>query len=179
MPKVLIVFGSIFGIVLLTVLLSEASFLSEWAKVLIASGSLFSMIGIITLITLLPEVSFLVRSKRWSIVSGTIQSSREEEVTYTGDDISASAYHPAIFYRYEVDGKQYTILERSLFETDNLRLVAEYPVGMKVNVFYNPKKPQESTLKTKYHKIPIDWYLKTIIPLAVGALCFGLAFTLA
>ena len=149
------------------------------AKVLITFGAVSSIIGIITLITLLVEVSFLVRSKKWSVVSGTVQSSRDEEVTYSGDDISVSTYHPSIYYRYEVDGKQYTVLEERLYRIHSRRLVAEYPVGMKVNVFYNPKKPQESTLKTKYNKIPIDWYLKTIIPLAVGALLFGLAFTLA
>ena len=180
MPKVLIVFGLIFGIILLTVLLSEVSFLSQIAKVLIAFGSLFSMIGIITLITLLFEVSFLVRSKRWSVVSGTVQSSREEEVTFTGDYASATACKAAIFCRYEVDGKQYVVFERHLHRTNNVQqLLAEYPVGMKVSVFYNPKKPRESTLKTKYNKIPIDLYLKTVIPLAVGTLLFGLAFTLA
>jgi len=146
---------------------------------LIAFGSVSSIFGIIALIVLLFEVFFLVRSKSWSVVSGTIQSSRGEEVTISGDDISIPTYHPAIFYRYEVDGKQYTILERRLFRTDKLRLVAEYPVGMKVSVFYNPKKPQESILKTKYNKIPIDWYLKTIIPLVVGTILFWLAFTLA
>ena len=179
MAKVLIVFGSIFGIVLLTVLLFEVSFLSQMAKVLIICGSISSIIGIISLIVLLFEVSFLIRSKRWPAVFGTVQSSREEEVTYTGDSVSASAYHPAIFYRYEVDGKQYTSLERHLSQTDDLRLVAEYPVGMRVNVYYNPKKPKESTLKTKYYKIQIDWYLKTIVPLVVGALLFGLALTVA
>ena len=146
---------------------------------LIAFGSVSSIFGIIALIVLLFEVFFLVRSKSWSVVSGTIQSSRGEEVTISGDDISIPTYHPAIFYRYEVDGKQYTILERRLFRTDKLRLVAEYPVGMKVSVFYNPKKPQESILKTKYNKIPIDWYLKTIIPLVVGTILFWLACTLA
>jgi hypothetical protein len=179
MAKVLIVFGSIIVIVLLTVLLFEMSFLSQMAKVLIIFASIFSIIGILSLTALLAEVSFLVRSKRWPVVSGTVQSSSEEEVTYTGDYTSVSAYHPAIFYRYEVDGKQYIILELRLHETNDQQLLAEYPAGMKVSVFYNPKKPKDSTLRTKYNRIQIDWYLKTIIPLAAGALLFGLAFTVA
>jgi len=154
------------------------------AIALILFGSISSIIGLLVLGHILSDMSRFTRSKKWSVVSGTVQSSRVEEVTYTGDDISASAYHPAIYYRYEVNGKEYIIHDRDAFKNcegpiDSGRVVAEYPIGMKVNVFYNPKKPKESTLKTSFNKIPISDYLKTSIPLAVGALLFGLAFTLA
>jgi hypothetical protein len=179
--KLLILLGLISVVVLLAVLWFESSFLSEMAKALIAFGGLFSMIGLFSLAALLSEVSFLSRSKRWPVVSGTVQLSSEEEVTITGDYASATFEKSAIFYRYEVDGKQYIVREQHLDKTKRQlkQILAQYPIGMKVNVFYNPRKPRESTLKTNYNKIPIDLYLKTTVPLALGALFFGLAFTLA
>jgi hypothetical protein len=179
--KLLILLGLISVVVLLGVLWFESSSLSEMAKALIALGVLCSMIGLFSLAALLSEVSFLIRSKRWPVVSGTVQSSSKEDVTITGDYASYTFEKSAMFYRYEVDGKQYIVREQHLDKTNGQlkQILAQYPVGMKVNVFYNPRKPRESTLKTKYNKIPIDLYLKTIIPLAIGALFFGLALTVA
>lgn len=136
----------------------------------IVLGSIFSIFGLYVLCTDLIMISFFIRSKKWPAVPGIIQSSRIEK-----------GYHPAIIYHYEVNGQKYIGRDQYVWDFfdeqyDAQQLVAEYPVGMKVNVFHNPKNPKESTLKTRCNKIPKRDYIMIAIPLVLGALSFFIAF---
>jgi hypothetical protein len=128
----------------------------------------------------LSKRSFFARSKRWPTVCGTIHDSSIRTITGHGDVTDLDFYHPYIYYHYEINGKEYINLDivHSLVSDEGKarQLVTEYKVGMKVSVFYNPKKPKESTLNTSYNKDKIGGYWIIVILLAIGALCFGLAF---
>ncbi|GAB4325228.1 MAG: hypothetical protein Kow0059_21160 [Candidatus Sumerlaeia bacterium] len=63
-------------------------------------------------------------------------------------------YKPVIVYRYDVGGQSY---ESSRFdytaspfnrsEEDAKRIVAQYPPGTPVTVYYNPSYPQQAVLR--------------------------------
>ncbi len=150
----------------------------------IICGSLFSIIGLGILTLLLSRQSFIIRSKKWSTVSGTIQSSRIVEETVKDDNGNPTIYYqPLIVYRYEINGKEYVVrdpvydvIHYNNSQENAEQLMTEYSIGKTVNVFYNPKSPEESTLKTRYNNWHLLFYLIPIILLAIGAIYFWFVF---
>ena len=138
--------------------------------------------GITGFLSLLVNLDIVIRSKRWPNVKGTIQTSQVKIEDKGIDDNGGQIllYRPEILYRYQIENKEFVVREPVYDAVVDLqsaeKWVAKYPTGTQVSVFYNPIKPRESTLKTRYNRIQTSDYLKIIIPLAVGALCFGLAF---
>jgi hypothetical protein len=61
-------------------------------------------------------------------------------------------YRPEILYAFTVDGMQYTGVRRTLFAMNSAdpdspaKVVARYPVGHPVIVYYDPRNPRESIL---------------------------------
>ena len=91
----------------------------------------------------------------WPAVSGTVTSA---------EVIGDRAYRPLVKYDYNVDGSPYSgesDLEIPGFGNQSKRLdvaqklVAEYPVGTSVPVYYNPDNPAESRL---VHHVPWNTY---------------------
>lgn len=62
-------------------------------------------------------------------------------------------YIPEIFYKYEVEGNPYRGNKyRTMGYSDKNRrkiekLVAEYPPGMKIEIYYNPANPKEAAIE--------------------------------
>lgn len=89
-------------------------------------------------------------SASWPTVDGTVlTSSVEHRTDGEGDDI----YSPLVVYRYTVNGRTFTNdTIKQLREAYDSRREAEgitsaYPVGIKVNVHYDPDQPERSVLE--------------------------------
>ncbi|MGB2927003.1 MAG: DUF3592 domain-containing protein [Limnothrix sp.] len=96
-------------------------------------------------------------SKQWPIASGEVQSvSLKPGVSSSKNN---PEYHYTISYVYEVDGQLYQGDRHSLgegttasekFPNENEAIAAaqrDYPVGRKIEVYYNPQKPGVAVLK--------------------------------
>jgi len=94
-------------------------------------------------------------SARWPVASGTVVSS---ELGYeAGKDADGDDYEcwwPDVRYSYSVSGSDF-MGSRVRFgpvkltdENKAKALLAPYPAGAKVDVFYNPANPKDSTLET-------------------------------
>jgi hypothetical protein len=141
--------------------------------------SIFVLVG---LFSGLAHLDFLVRSKRWPFVKGTIQTSRviieDKGTDDNGNPILLC--HPEILYRYQVEEREYIVRDpvygSVYWKQGAEELVAAYPVGKQINVFYNPKKPQESTLK---EGLRTEWLAVLIffsVMVAGSVICFVQAF---
>ncbi|BBB32603.1 hypothetical protein TTHT_1065 [Thermotomaculum hydrothermale] len=96
-------------------------------------------------------------SKKWPSVSGTITESKL--ITKREWDKKKKKYNNTysykIRYQYSVNNTDYEGNRVSFGRfTSNSKYVVksklkEYPVNKKVNVFYNPEKPNEAVLETK------------------------------
>ena len=148
-------------------------------------GSLFLLVGLagllvgsVGLIGLLSRLYHIFRTKKWLVVWGKIQNSNVQMACQGVDDNGNRILisRPEILYRYEVDRREYTaqygLTDWSSFESDALRVTAEYPLGSNIKVFFNHKNPGVSTLSTSYTQIPISSWVFIIIWLAFCGLIF-------
>jgi len=86
------------------------------------------------------------QSSRWPAINGTIS----ESYVYSDDD----SIRPRVKYQYCVNDKEYsnnTITLKQHSDSQSLRqsetIVASYPEGSSVTVYYHPKKPGYSVLE--------------------------------
>lgn len=91
-------------------------------------------------------------SYKWSHVNGTVISSIERSALLHGRHGDFTSYWPEIRYEYEVKGVRcvgerikFTKLEMNAEETT--RVVASYPVGATVSVWFNPTNIGASVLE--------------------------------
>jgi len=94
-------------------------------------------------------------SKRWPMTDGRILSS---EVTshrsLDSNGTHTTMYEPAVQYEYNANGQRYQSKEigfggvaAASMPSFAEGVVAKYPVGNSVQVFYNPAKPSEAVLE--------------------------------
>ncbi|WP_171016367.1 DUF3592 domain-containing protein [Pseudomonas sp. F(2018)] len=91
-------------------------------------------------------------SREWPTTEGVIT---ESHITRTTEQRSSMRYEyeVRVRYSYSVDGVSYSgdrlriRRNRYSWETNAQRELAEYPVGQRVRVYYNPKEPERSLLK--------------------------------
>ena len=100
------------------------------------------------------KVRKLRASQSWAVAMGTIvESSVEESFNRGSDDLPDSwSYTPLIRYQFQAQG-QTIIGDRLGFDgksyskkPDAQAVVARYPLGAQVNVFFDPEKPADSVL---------------------------------
>lgn len=85
-------------------------------------------------------------AKDWPSVPGKITTSRVSYERIDGDTNET----PFVVYVYEVDGKTYeagSISPGILTLSNAEKVVARYPVGSAVTVYYNPKNPSQAVLE--------------------------------
>lgn len=107
----------------------------------------FGLIGIIAC-----DIYVGTVSKSWPSVTGAVQSSQVDQVTKR---IKHHRYKADIRYTYKVDGKSYSS-SRIDFSTSRGYLsrseaegiVAKYPRGSEVRVFYKQGDPEEAVLES-------------------------------
>lgn len=111
-----------------------------WAY-FIFNGSLLAVIAYLTYMTR--------RSQNWPAAAGRVKSSR---ISYDSSSDKTSGT-PYVVYTFEVNGKKYqgsTINPGDVTLGDNdaaARVVARYPAGTDVAVYYNPQNPADHFLE--------------------------------
>lgn len=89
-------------------------------------------------------------SAGWPAVSGQITSS---SVSHSTDSEGADSYTPSVGYRYVVNDQQYTGSRIKFGETSYNKeseadaVVARYPAGTTVPIYYNPADPATAVLE--------------------------------
>jgi hypothetical protein len=110
-----------------------------------------------------------INSRSWPTVEGTVIVSETRHVSASQSPDRRSSYEPEVAVEYEVDG-QTLICDRITFTTISFdrailvhELLGSYPVGKKVDVYYNPDDPARSVLDQRLR------FTAFLLP-AVGAL---------
>jgi len=127
-------------------------------KLLIFTGITLFWCGLTSVFVAIALVSILKHrdaERRFRSTTGTVLASKVRK--HPGDSDSGPTYEPLVKYRYTVDGKTYTSMRYaygmgSSSDTGYARsVVADYPKGKEVTVYYDPDKPSEAVLHLKVH----------------------------
>ena len=115
-------------------------------------------ISLILLVVLLKDAGKGVESKRWPTTRGLVVYNKvHTRSTTTGSDIHEGNRNPVstliLEYSYTVKGRKYKCSNIKFLrgESNNFfieRIIGrKYPVGKKVNVYYNVRNPSEACLE--------------------------------
>lgn len=129
-------------------------------------GALILVAGLFALTWGIRGLHAAVTSKDWPTTEGTVVRSELEKHRKKGGVASTQrknrfSYRPQVHYEFMVDGQSYTgsRLTFSDYSTSNedqmQAVIAPYPVGTKVSVYYDPNKPSECTLETGFGWTPV------------------------
>jgi hypothetical protein len=124
-------------------------------------------IGAIALGLWTRQMSLKVAS--WPQIEGKIIASTLEQDPHDADS------SPRIVYQYEIDGRRYEGSQITYAGTSNSvdakqALVARYPVGRCVNVYYNPEAPQSAVLENEPSSIWLGLVVTGIVFFIVGVI---------
>ena len=112
----------------------------------------------------------MVAVSQWPSTLGTVNASYLERRHSSGD--SGSTNYPVVQYSYQVGGQAYQTTKLApgpeVGGTGAGEVVARYPAGAQVMVFYNPQNPSEAVLETK---APAQWLMWLILIIFDVALC--------
>ncbi len=120
----------------------------------------------------------------WSVTQGEVMESSVEQYQYSGDDGTSTGYRARIIYGYRVNGREY-VGDRlhlggevhsslSVFAENKAR---QYATGSKVQVYYDPKNPNEATLERGSPSTRLLYVIAAIMMLiAVGVCSSGFVF---
>jgi len=137
-------------------------------------------VGVIGFIFLILNVVFLgiiffmrrrmAAVSRWPSTMGMVNASYLERRHSSSD--SGSTNYPVVQYSYQVGGQAYQSTKLApgpeVGGTGAGKVVARYPAGVQVMVFYNPQSPSDAVLETK---APAQWIMWLILIIFDVALC--------
>ena len=140
---------------------------------------LLLIVGIIGFVFLILNAIFLgviffMRRKmatvsQWPSTLGTVHASYLERRS-SGDE--GSTNYPVVQYSYQVSGQAYQGMKLApgpeVGGTGAGKVVARYPAGAQVMVFYNPQNPSEAVLE---RKAPAQWIMWLILVIFDCVLC--------
>ena len=118
-------------------------------------------------------VIFFTRRKmatvsKWPSTMGTIQSSY---IDWRSSSDSGTTAYPVIQYSYQVGGQAYQSNKLApgpeIGGTGANKVVARYPAGAQVMVFYNPQNPAEAVLERKAPALWLFWLLLVVFDCAL------------
>lgn len=97
---------------------------------------------------LLRTIGARLVSHRWPAVSGTIIGA---EIRVTPDSDQRSFYEAVVRYAYTVQGWRYEASQADMTLVSSSRdlaqaVIARYPVGSSVSVYYDPQEPQRALI---------------------------------
>lgn len=139
---------------------------------------ILSAMGLATLGLAIAYTAMSAQASAWPIARGRIVAA-DVDAFLARPHRRRTYFKPSVLYVYEVNGRQYlgdririaTVISSTIPGLAR-RTAAMYPVGMEVDVHYNPKKPSESVLH--------PWSLWVAFPwLIVMGFLFGLWWSLA
>jgi|YNPMSStandDraft_1061717.scaffolds.fasta_scaffold25021_2 hypothetical protein len=138
--------------------------------VFISPGLLFLFYG-------LSQRKKIIQSQAWSNTTGII-SSRKIDTDYYNH-----WFYPSVTYSYEVNGRSF-VHSRIRFgspirfrrKQDAEDYLANFPIGKKVLVYYNPERPQDSVLSKTQSSNNAMIFISLLMLLSGGTLAFYLIF---
>jgi hypothetical protein len=142
---------------------------------LIAFGSFTGLQAFTTLREQLRAWKGAKKSRAWPATDGVIEQS---ELTWQG--IRGPRAHPVVTYRYQVSGKSHVGQRVSfsyarIYYTPEARAILDrYPSNEKVNVYYDPENPAESTLEQRHNSIATGVFVGLMLLLPT-TLCFAVS----
>ena len=136
-------------------------------------------VGIIGFVFLILNVIFLgiiffMRRKmaaisQWPSTLGTVNTSYLER---RSSSEGGSTDYPVVQYSYQLGGQRYQSIKLApgpeVGGTGAGKVVARYPAGAQVMVFYNPQNPSEAVLE---RKAPAQWLMWLLLVIFDCALC--------
>ena len=142
-------------------------------------NELLLTVGIIGFVLLILNVIFLtiiffMRRKmaavsQWPSTMGTVMMSRIEQRSSSEGGYTD---YPVVQYSYQVGGQAYQSYKLApgaeVGGTGAGKVVARYPAGAQVMVFYNPQNPSEAVLE---RKAPAQWLMWLILAIFDCVLC--------
>ena len=143
------------------------------------NAELLLVVGIIVFVLLILNVIFLgiiffmrrrmTAVRQWPSTMGTVNTSYLERRSSTD---GGSTNYPVVQYSYQVGGQTYNGMKIApgpeVGGTGAGKVMARYPAGAQVMVFYNPQNPSDAVLETK---APAQWILWLILIVFDIALC--------
>jgi hypothetical protein len=143
----------------------------RWAlgPLLLLIGPLLAIVGVLQLIWCVVDSGRSLASGRWPTARGTIESS-EVQATRSG---GGTAYTPKVVYAYEVRGAHFhgTRIWRTEFSPppdQAQRIVSEFPVGSRVQVYFDPSAPDQSLLRPGLNWFSYVWFGLSCLSVLVG-----------
>ncbi len=145
-------------------------------------GTPFAVVGIVLVAIAMHIFSSDSATRSWPTADGVITSSKLDTNTVQAKDRAGylryrGSYVPKVSYNYTVDGRQLEgsrITREPRADDHGDVVVAQYPVGKTVKVYYDPKDPASSVLELKTS-------IGGVILAAIGGffLLFGVAMFVA
>lgn len=106
---------------------------------------------------------------QWPSTMGTVNASYLER---RSDGEGGSTNYPVVQYSYHVGGQSYQSSKYApgpeMGGTGAGKVIARYPAGAQVMVFYNPQNPSEAVLE---RKAPAQWLMWLLLIVFDCALC--------
>jgi hypothetical protein len=133
------------------------------------------LLGAATTIAGIRNVLTAWAMQRWPAVQGEVRSSSVLRVrSLAGLSSEGRYYRPEIVYAFKVGGTEYTGVRRTLFAIQfggpdyPAKVVARYPVGQRVMIYYDPRNPRHSIMSRE-----------SALPLAASVALVGTGFCAA
>lgn len=105
---------------------------------------------------------------QWPSTMGTVVLSTIE---WRSSSDSGSTAYPVVQYSYQVNGQAYQSYKLApgpeVGGTGAKKVVAKYPAGAQVMVFYDPQKPSDAVLERKAPAMWLMWLLLVIFDFAL------------
>jgi hypothetical protein len=139
---------------------------------------IFVVIGLVLLYIYFRSLAQVRASEGWSAVQGTVVESWVRRSDTTDNDGSvSSSYYPEVRYKYQVMGNEFQG-EKITFGPKGggnhyaaEKVIAKYPSGANVMVYYQPDKPNNAVLERSVSRMLLVF---GIILVAAGIFIFVL-----
>ena len=121
---------------------------------------IFIIIGVVLLIPYFRSLAKMRASQAWSTVQGTVVESRVGRSASTDSEGEVSySYYPEIRYQYQVMGNEYQgdkisfSPKISSIRSWAERVIAKYPTGANVTIYYQPDNPSNAVLERSVSRV--------------------------
>ena len=140
----------------------------------------FVLLGAISIWAAVDTIWYGLSSESWPAIEGEITSTKMDSSTHRVDkDYSSTSeptttYFPTVLFRYAVNGSTYEGYEikfggYSFTEHDAaLKILSRYPVGQRVDVYYQPDQHQKSVLEPGLSEFPYGFLFGGLLFVVFG-----------
>lgn len=141
---------------------------TELVITVVIVGFVFLILNVVFLAVIYFMRRKMAQVSQWPSTMGTVQMSTIER--RSSDD--GYTDYPVVQYSYQVNGQAYQSTKRApgpeVGGTGARGVIAKYPVGAQVMVFYNPQNHSDAVLETK---APAQWLMWLLLVIFDCVLC--------